>query len=278
MRSHSPLPWTDLPALPDVRLVVADMDGTLLDAQGDIPAGFAEVAEVMAERGIVFAPASGRQLATLRAMFPTQAQAFIAENGAIVAHGDTVVSTTPLEPDVWRAMVRRARVLPGDPAPGTVLCGVESAYVEDSRPAFLAETEIYYHRLEIVPDLCAVSDDVVKVAIYDFGDAEQTAAACGDPGPGNIVIVSGAHWIDMMSTRAAKGRATAALARELECRPDQIVAFGDYLNDLTLMDVTPYSCAVANAHPQVAKAASYLAPSHIDAGVITVLRRVLDLD
>ena len=55
-------------------------------AAGDIPAGFDRILSVMEDRDIVFAPASGRQLATLTDLFPTGAGAFIAENGAVVTH------------------------------------------------------------------------------------------------------------------------------------------------------------------------------------------------
>ena len=52
----------ELPA--DPRLVVTDMDGTLLDGDGEVPDGLWEVLGQLEARGIAFAPASGRQLAS----------------------------------------------------------------------------------------------------------------------------------------------------------------------------------------------------------------------
>ena len=90
----TPSPWPT-PAAGDIRLIVSDMDGTLLDENSHIPAGFDRILSVMEDRDIVFAPASGRQLATLTDLFPTGAGAFIAENGAVVTHAGTLVSTRP---------------------------------------------------------------------------------------------------------------------------------------------------------------------------------------
>ena len=75
--------------------LVWDMDGTLLDPSGRAPDDFWPLADTARERGITIAPASGRQLATLQAMFPGF-DTFIAENGAVVWHGGRVVSTTAL--------------------------------------------------------------------------------------------------------------------------------------------------------------------------------------
>ena len=49
----------------DIRLVVTDMDGTLLDDDKRTPDGLWEVLALLRERGVLFSPASGRQYATL---------------------------------------------------------------------------------------------------------------------------------------------------------------------------------------------------------------------
>ena len=80
----------DFPDEVDLRLVVADMDGTLLDGQGRVPRRLDTVVARMHEHGVVFAPASGRQLANLRATLGTTItqSPIIAENGMITEpHG-----------------------------------------------------------------------------------------------------------------------------------------------------------------------------------------------
>ncbi len=66
----------------DIRLVAVDMDGTLLDGDGRVPEDLWPILERMRRAGALFAPASGRQYATLRREFEGHAEGmvFIAEN------------------------------------------------------------------------------------------------------------------------------------------------------------------------------------------------------
>ncbi|MDN5684350.1 HAD family hydrolase, partial [Corynebacterium glyciniphilum] len=92
--------WRDLSPTLDLGLVVLDMDGTLLRADGTVPQGFWDLLPVMQERGIVVVPASGRQHATLHDMFGDHGiRTYLAENGTVVVHDDEVVATSPLSDD-----------------------------------------------------------------------------------------------------------------------------------------------------------------------------------
>ena len=88
--------WTAICDKPhDIRLIVADMDGTLLDGDSNIPDDFWPLLDELHAKGVEFVPASGRQLATLRSMFADRvdgAMSYIAEN-------DTVVSANVLSPE-----------------------------------------------------------------------------------------------------------------------------------------------------------------------------------
>lgn len=271
----TPAPWQSIdPAEHDVRLVVCDMDGTLLDARGEFPAGFARLAARMRERGITFVPASGRQHATLARMFPEHGS-FIAENGNLVVHGGEVISTTCVEHAVVREVIDLARTT-READVGLVVCGVRSAYIERTDPEFVAEAEKYYARLEVVEDLTRVDDDVLKVACFDFVDAEATASTMlGHLVDTHQVVVSGKHWVDVMHPEANKGVGVRALQDALGVTHEQTVAFGDYLNDLELLDEAGLPFAMANAHPEVTTRARFRAPSNAEGGVVVVLEHLL---
>ena len=265
----------------DVRLVVADMDGTLLDEQGAVPQRMWPLIDRMESAGIVFAPASGRQYATLARLFERAGShlAYIAENGTYVVRDGAEVSSSCLEPVFVHQLVRRVRDLAaGDGARdvGAVVCGKRSAYIERTDHAFRAQADIYYARLAEVDDLLAVTDDVLKVAIYDFGDAETgTVGQLTDIAAAHQVVVSGRHWIDVMNAGVDKGVAVRRLQDDLGITADQTVVFGDYLNDLQMLQAATHSYAMANAHPDILAVARHQAPSNTDGGVVTVLQRLL---
>lgn len=266
----------------DIRLVVADMDGTLLDDEGAVPARMWPLIERMEVAGIVFAPASGRQYATLARLFEGAGNhlAYVAENGTYVVRDGAEVSSNTLNPVIVRALVQRLRALAADLVTprdlGVVVCGKRSAYIERTDPAFHAQADIYYARLQEVDDLLAVDDDVLKVAIYDFGDAEtSTAPALADFADAHQVVVSGRHWIDVMNLGVDKGVAVRRLQADLGIGPDQTVVFGDYLNDLQMLQAATHSYAMANAHPDILAIARHRAPSSSQGGVVVVLEELL---
>ena len=151
------------------------------------------------------------------------------------------------------------------------------AYIERSDAAFLEQTRLYYEALEIVEDLSSIPlDEVLKVAVFDFDDVENgSSQALTAAVPHVQTVVSGMHWTDMMSARASKGRALAALQVRLGILPEQTAVFGDYLNDLDLYEHADLGFAMRNAHPGIHAAAAYTAPSNPDDGVLRTVAELL---
>jgi Cof subfamily protein (haloacid dehalogenase superfamily) len=275
------VPIPALPTAQDVRLVVTDMDGTLLDGDGRIPDSLWPLLDRMREARVVFAPASGRQYATLRHLFAPAAAGmpFIAENGTLVVQDDEEVSSTPLDRATVESLVPRLRAYAASGADmGAVVCGKKAAYTERSDAAFLAEAHRYYERLEVVEDALAADDVIIKLALLDFDGSEHgTAVEIADLRATHQVVVSGEHWVDVMPRDIDKGVAVRALQEALGVTPAQTAVFGDYLNDLEMLDAAEFSFAMANAHPLVLERARYVAPANTEQGVLTAVRALLGL-
>lgn len=264
---------------PDIRLIAVDMDGTLLEPGGAIPAPLWALLERLHDRGIAFAPASGRQLATLQRMFAgVDAELdYIAENGAYVVRGEDEVSSDAMDPAFTASLITRLRGLAAAGGNlGVVVCGKRSAYIEGADEEFRSETAKYYAALEVVDDLLTVDDQILKVAVYDADGGEtHTAPALEDLRDTHQVVVSGLHWVDVMNQGVNKGVALRSLQRALGVTPAQTAAFGDYLNDLELLQAADWSYAMADAHPDVVAVARHRAPSNADHGVLTAIEALL---
>jgi Cof subfamily protein (haloacid dehalogenase superfamily) len=262
---------------PDIRLIAADLDGTLVDDEKRIHDEFWPLVDELHARGITFCPASGRQYYNLLALFEDVAAdvVFIAENGTYVVAEGREMSSDCLPLDVARRVVARVREIPDV---GAVLCGKRSAYVERQDETFLRHVRPYYTREQVVPDLQAVEDDVLKVAVYDFVSGERNAAPrLEEFRASHQVAISGPHWVDVMSPTANKGHALRQIQEKLGVTPDQTMAFGDFLNDLEMMDAATYSFAMANAHPRLKERASWVAPTNNANGVVRTIRTVLGI-
>lgn len=267
--------------VPDIRLIACDMDGTLLDDEHSIHDDFWPLIEQLHDRGVTFCPASGRQYFNLLERFEPIADdvIFIAENGTFVVRDGRELSSDCLDRQVAGQLVGIVRELHDAGGNlGGVLCGKASAYTERTDPQWWAEVEQYYHRLEAVPDLDQVQDDILKVAVYDFESSERNAApAFAHLRDSLQVVVSGQHWLDLMNLHANKGAGIRHIQQSLGITADQTMVFGDFLNDLEMMDEATYSFAMANAHPDLAARARFRAPGNTDNGVVRTIRSVLRL-
>ena len=261
----------------DLRLVVCDMDGTLLDENGRIPEDFWPLLDELNDRGIGFVPASGRQYATLADMFSRglAGMPIIAENGSFVVRDGSEVHSSTLSKAEVADVVERSRAL-GRAELGVVVCGKRTAHVESTSPFFLDNVSKYYVLNRIERDLLAIDDDVLKVALFDAENAREFAfPLVEDMAETHDVVISGENWTDVMVKGTNKGGALRALQRSLGVSPAQTAVFGDYLNDYEMMAEAELSFAMANAHPDLMAAARFTAPSNAEHGVLNTLRALL---
>lgn len=267
--------------LPDIRLIACDMDGTLLDDAHAIHDDFWPLVRQLHQRGILFCPASGRQYHNLFERFSEVAAdlAFIAENGCLVMQGGRELSSACVSTAVAHALIRQARALRSRGVEvDCVLCGKRSAWVESRDSAFVAVVSAFYHHLGVVEDLLAVEDDFLKVALYHPHSAETFLEGHFQAFRGEQqVAVSGIHWLDVMPLATNKGSGVRSLQQRLGISRAQTLVFGDYLNDLEMMDEADYAFAMANAHPLLKARAAYIAPPNTENGVIRTIRAVLGL-
>ena len=253
------------------RLIALDMDGTLLDGDGRVPDAFWPLLETARSRGITLAPASGRQLATLQQMFP-DCEDFIAENGAVVARGGEVVSTTALpEAPVQRLL----SALPNAPfAAHAVVCAPSVAATVALPPAVDAEVDKYYASRTLLGDGSA--SPTIKIALYVESDAERDAYPwVRELVPELRAVVSGKHWVDLMHPDADKGLALAQLAEAMGVAMSETAAFGDYLNDLGMLRAAGHAVAMGNAHEDVKAVADEVVGTNTDGAAVARLAKWL---
>ena len=89
------------------------------------------------------------------------------------------------------------------------------------------------------------------------------------------VIVSGQNWLDISHANANKGYALSMLQENLGITKDETMVFGDYNNDLQLLELAYFSYAMENAHNDVKKIARFQTKSNSEEGVETILEKLI---
>lgn len=255
-----------------IRLIALDLDGTLLDSGKNFPAEFP--AWVRSHPDINVCLASGRQLYTLMEQFKEIADRlwYIAENGAVIAHAGEIIRVDAMKTDDVLEILDE---FPGDKMTEPLVCGLENAYVRNIGGTAKDESTKYYARIEYNDDLrsCAAKDQILKIAIFveDF-KAEEVYKSLPERKEGLTALLSGFSWIDIANSSVEKGSALKAVREYLGVSREETAAFGDYLNDMTLLAEAGESYAMANAHPDLKKAACHVTRfTNDENGVMDVL-------
>lgn len=258
-----------------IRLIACDMDGTLLDSQKRLPREFPELLRKLREKDVTFSVASGRSLVALEGLFAEQMKdiIFICDNGACVQMPGTepVYHCLPsgIVHQVLDICQREEGVVP-------VLCCTGGIYYPDSaKEQFRQEINNFYYQFNTLPyeSLYGVTDPVMKIALCDMQDPARHIYPILKPliGAQYELAVSGALWMDIMCRGVHKGSAIRALQEKLGLTAEETMVFGDYGNDITMMQEAFYSCAMANATEEVKACARFIVPSNDENGVVRTI-------
>ena len=262
-----------------IKLIMSDMDGTLLDENGQLPAGFDDIIRQLRERGVLFAPCSGRQYYSLLETFKDYQDAFLfmAENGTMVRFQGKEVFSCVMSRRLGEKALQATQDIPGV---YEVFCGKQDAYVLRSKmkEAFAAELRKYYTHTRIVDSFAQIDDEMIKAAFFDErGRASERIYPHLKPYRGPFqVAISSDYWVDMMRFDINKGIAIQQVQKKLHITPMECAAFGDYMNDAEMMSSVYYSFAMENAHPKIKELARFKTASNAEHGVLQGIQKLID--
>ncbi len=261
-----------------IKLIITDLDGTLLNDEKNLPDDFWHIEQELKQMGITLVIASGRQYYTMADQFkPIIDDVYLlAENGALVLKGTEQIHCNPLDKEIANTLIKKGRKVSGA---WPILCGRESAYVEDNHGPLLDEANKYYKRLEVVDDLTKVDDLVLKFTMCDFdGSQENSFKYFEDLQHLCKVAVAGKIWLDMTNLTTSKGTALTKIMEHCDISPDEVMAFGDYMNDMDMIEVAHHSYAMKNSHPSIIEAARFITThDNNNSGVTHELRKYFNL-
>ncbi len=258
-----------------IKLIVSDMDGTLLNEKKELPKDIFEVIDKCIQEGIIFAIATGRQHQNIKNYFKgyCDKMLIIAENGTIATYQDTPFYLSKIDAHRVPEFIQNARTIKNSWA---VYCTSDKAYIENNHPQLVEECKKYYSSLEVVEDLLKIEEDCLKIAICDLDGAETNSYQLFKEYEEEFqVTVSAAIWLDITNHSENKGNTLAQFQKQFDIAKEETMVFGDYLNDVSLMPLAQKSYAMENAHPDLKKLANFIAPSNEENGVTIIVKEYL---
>ncbi len=264
--------------LSSIKLVATDMDLTLLADDKSMPEGVDGRIDALAACGIVFCAASGRPGLALRESFPDHHadMAIVADNGASVYLRDELIYRDLIDRDLYHEVLSLAV---GTPGCVPVLCAFDDAYVLERDRDHEDVVGIYYRSITYVDSFDALDVDSNKISIYfPAWDSKKNLDEIYAPAFGTRLYLTcaGDEWLDCMNNGVDKGSGIRHLVEHLGIELADVAAFGDTYNDIPMLDIVGHSYVMANAGEHMHAHGKFLAPTNNEAGVLTVIDRIVD--
>lgn len=256
-----------------IKLIVTDMDGTLLNKKEELNGEFLEVFKELKEKNILFAVASGRQRRNLELKFNEIKNDLIMlfENGSC----GTLNGTTLYKSELNKTLAHRFIDIGRKNSYNMLLCTEDMTYIENVNEKFIIELKKYYENITFVNDLKEIDKPIVKFTIFDPMGAKDNSFKIYDGlfGKKVKVSISTENWLHIINNEVSKGFGVQALQNYFNITPDETMVFGDGNNDLEMIKAAKYSYAMENAVEELKEMAAFIAPSNDDNGVLETIKK-----
>ena len=259
-----------------IRMIVTDLDGTLVNAAYEITEENKKAVQAAEKLGVPTVIATGRMhISAIQYAEALGVDApIISYNGAIVkTAGGELLAASYLEPQVVE------RVLGYVFACGWYVqsyVGDALYYVEQTEAARIYESasKVYGEAIgrggmlartkEVPKLLVAVPAEKIDDVIRDLRNRFRNEAD---------VMQSSPNYIEIVRPGVSKAHAMVALAEKRGIRATEIMALGDSGNDVEMLRAAGLGIAMGNAIPAVKEAADEIAPPCEENGFAEAVRR-----
>jgi hypothetical protein len=262
-----------------IRLVLADVDGSLVTQDKTLTGAAIEAARALARAGVMLAITSGRPPRGMNMLIgPLGLTTPIAGfNGGVLVEPDLeVIESHPLA----GAVARRAVDLILEDGLDAWLYTPDRWLIRDrAAPHVAREAWTVKFDAEVVESFPNADLDMA-IKVVGVSDDLETVAACekrvqGALGDRASVARSQPYYLDVTSAKANKGEVVRTLARLLKVSPAEIATIGDQPNDTLMFAVSGLSIAMGNASDAVKAQASAVTDSNEDEGFAKAVRRFI---
>lgn len=279
-------------------LYVTDLDGTLLDAQAALSARSAEIINRLIEHGVYFTAATARGwsstrhiLSALNLQLPV-----ICSNGVVLINpldGSELVRHSIEQSDAHE-LLQKAQSAGFSPLVYHLLDNrqrvswVSSPELDslDSRRGLLnyvrtrqgdprllpveSGQQLFVKDINYITFIEMVHEPLEQSAFYSF--AKSIDCPRLHTNLQEDIYTPHEFWLDIFSANATKQR--GVLDVRTRCCADEVVCFGDNINDLPMFSVADYCCAVGNAAQKTLEQANEIIGCSCDDAVpIWIARR-----
>ena len=260
----------------DIRLVIADVDGTLVTQEKILTPGAIAAVERLRAAGIAFAITSGRPPRGMRMLIEPLAieEPIAGFNGGVLVKPDmSVISTSFLPADIAHRVLE---FLSREGFDAWVYTDVDWLIRDPGAPHVAREQWTVQFAPKLVRDfsgdlarvvkIVGVSDDIARLAKCETELQQECAERAS-------IARSQPYYLDVTHPEANKGHVVTVMSQLLSIPSENIATIGDMPNDVLMFKQSGFSIAMGNASSEVKQEARFVTTSNAEDGFANAIDR-----
>lgn len=257
------------------KLVVTDLDGTLLDDKKNVSRANMDAIKKLRNSGILFTIATGRgerAAGPFLELLEIDIPAILFNGGEIFDPFRGPIDAKYMEKEILNLVIDHFM----DSEIGVVTFWHDKIFIADFKPAheiYLEREKVKYERVKNLKDI----DEVNKILLVgDVGHSMRKMRELEEKAGVSINYVqSEKFYLEVLPHGVSKGEGLKRLCNILGIDRKSVVAIGDNMNDLSMINFAGLGVAVGNAEEAVKKAAGLIVPTNNEDGVAYLLEKIV---
>lgn len=252
----------------DIKLIVCDLDGTLIDRDEIVPDRIKQLTQELTNRRIIFTIVTGRSKQMAQPMLDALSitSPYIINNGAQIRTENQILFHQNFAVLALKESLLKAR----DYGMSVVFCHANG---QDTVLAETPWTQAKHQEFGIYKTVYLPTENdwtqlqLQKIIIIDKDFAIERVSTELSKLKQLNVIHYGNGGIEIMAKDTDKANAVTKLAEHLRIDLSQVLAIGNDQNDIEMLKRCGVGAAVANANSTVKSVADYICQDSLSAGV-----------
>ncbi|HEY6625441.1 MAG TPA: HAD family hydrolase [Ignavibacteriaceae bacterium] len=253
--------------LKEIKHIVTDIDGTLLDDNGELGIESKKLIKELMSEGVIISLATGRLDSAV-----TDIAKELSLNGYIISLDGAMIKNFVNDKILYESFLKKGKVkkaiaISEDLLINIALCHTSTIYYTEYNsviPSLLNKYGAFYTRVDSYKDY--ISGTLEIVCSSDMKNSiKQMEAKFNFPysiGCNTSYFRSkkneNIYYLEIRKAGSSKGKALMRLLKHLSMKPLQTAVIGDWYNDIAMFQTKAVKVAMANAIPELINMADFV--------------------
>jgi Cof subfamily protein (haloacid dehalogenase superfamily) len=253
--------------LKEIRHIVTDIDGTLLDDNGELGVESKKLIKELISEGVIISLATGRLDSAV-----TDIAKELYLNGYIISLDGAMIKNFIDDKILYESFLKTSKVkkaisISENLLINIVLCHTSTIYYTEHNsviPSLLSKYGAFYTRVDSYKDYISGTLEIVcssdiKNSIKQMEEKFNFPNSIGcNTSYFRSKKNENIYYLEIRKAGSSKGKALMRLLKHLSIKQLQTAVIGDWYNDITMFQTKAFKVAVANAIPELINTADFV--------------------